>query len=274
MLKLLLVFVIFVGLPVLAISQETHLSCTPPGSPGGQFIAISRIGIGTSYTLTAAIKSVSIKKGVKSSSGTTTSFQARDDQGRTRVDLPTFCAIDQNGQRHWNGTISINDPVGNTFTSYQVNSYSDLKIATVKSDSLPHVDPPTAQSAYASAQVSSQASDHDADNSHMRFKVEDLGKRTIVGLKASGMRVTRTYPAGSLSNTVAAEHVNVSMPITEVEETWTSDQYRMILLDIRENDVLGSSSYEVTKFTFGEPDASLFQQPAGYTIQTSNQEYK
>ena len=265
--KLVLLLVILLGLPTIAPSQEPPLSCTPPGSPGRQFIAISRTGIGISYTLTAAITSVSIKKGVRSSNGTTTSFQARDDQGRTRVDLPTDCAIGQNGQRQWNGTISINDPVANTFTSYQVNSYSTLRIATVKSGSLPHVDPPTAQSAYASAQVLSEASDHDADvSNHTRFKVEDLGKRTIVGLEASGMRVTRTYPAGSLSNTTAAAHVDVSLPITEVEDIWTSNQYRVILLDIRNNDVLGTSSYEVTSFSPGEPDSSLFRFPAGYNM--------
>jgi hypothetical protein len=40
----------------------------------------------------------------------------------------------------------------------------------------------------------------------------------------------------------------------------------MVLLDIKDDPFFGKSTYEVTSFTAGEPDASLFQVPAGYTI--------
>jgi hypothetical protein len=44
----------------------------------------------------------------------------------------------------------------------------------------------------------------------------------------------------------------------------------MILLDIIDNEALGTSSYEVTNFTSGDPDPSLFQPPPNFEIKESN----
>jgi hypothetical protein len=272
--KLLLTLAFAFVFPIGALAQAALSPCTPPGGSGAQSQAISRIGVGTPYTLTAIIKSDMVStEGVKTDGGVATSFQARDSEGRTRVDDPRGCFL-QNGQPHWEGYVSVNDPVANTFTSWRVaESLSPQRayanhLAHVKNEAVKEVEPSTAQQEFDRARLLSEASDHDPDTkSHIHYKVEDLGKRTIVGLEASGMRITKTFPAGILNNTSAAGLPINQRPYTEVEERWTSDQYRMILLNITNNEATGTSSYEVTSFTPGEPDASLFQPPAGYSIQ-------
>lgn len=211
-------------------------------------------------------------KGVKTTGGVTTSFQARDSQGRTRIDMPGTCLL-ENGQPRWIGSVSVNDPVANTFTSWRVALALSAEaayvnhLAYVKNGSIKQVDPLTAQQEFDRASRLSEASDHDPEaKSHIQYKVEDLGKRTIAGLEASGMRITKTFPAGILNNTSSAGLPINQRPFTEVEERWTSDEYRMILLDITNNEATGISSYEVTSFTPGEPDASLFQPPANYEL--------
>jgi hypothetical protein len=89
-------------------------------------------------------------------------------------------------------------------------------------------------------------------------QVEDLGTRNIVGLQASGFRVTRSNKAVIAGNSIL---------LTSVEEKWVSDEYRMVLLDIQDDSIAGKSTYEVTDFNRDEPDASLFKPPAGYQLE-------
>ena len=268
MAKFLFLIVLAFGCTDRAVAQAAQSSCIPPGTQGGQSLAISRIGVGTPYTLTAVIKADMVtSKGVKTTGGVTTSFQARDSQGRTRIDAPGGCFMGRDGQPHWMGRVSINDPYANTFTSWRVNVFLSVKSATVKNGSINAVDPPTAQEEFDGARLLSQASDHDPQaKTYIQYKVEDLGKRTILGLEASGMRITKTFPAGILNSTSAAALPVNQRPFTEVEERWTSDQYRLILLDLINNEATGMSSYEVTSFTPGDPDPSVFQAPADYSI--------
>ncbi len=88
-------------------------------------------------------------------------------------------------------------------------------------------------------------------------KFEDLGKRNLAGLEASGWRVTRIIPPGMVGNT---------LPLTDVEERWESDQYGIYLVVVSDDPIMGKSSYEVTSFTPGEPDPLLFQLPADYKV--------
>jgi hypothetical protein len=263
--KLVLPLVLAFAFPVGVVAQAAQSPCTPLGGPGGQSSVIAHIGVGTPYTLTAIIKSDMVDtKGVKHAGGVSASFQAVDSQGRTRIDSPAGCVL-VGGEPRWMGQVTVNDPVANTFTSWQVEPILPRKIVAVRNGAFKEVDPPTAQQGFDMAMQVSQASDHDPDAKiHIQFKVEDLGKRTIAGLEASGMRVTQTFPAGFLKAYFAADLPINSRPYTEVEEVWTSDLYRLILLDIKNNEATGVSSYEVTKFTPGRPDPSLFQPPVDY----------
>src|ERR1700677_659136 len=54
--KLLLPLVLAFTFPMGVVAQAAQSPCTPPGMSSGQSLAISRIGVGTPYTLTAITK--------------------------------------------------------------------------------------------------------------------------------------------------------------------------------------------------------------------------
>jgi hypothetical protein len=91
---------------------------------------------------------------------------------------------------------------------------------------------------------------------------ESLGSQVVNGVMADGTRVTNTIPAGDFGN---------DRPITTVTESWYSPELHLTVLykrtDPREGDV--TTQYTGIKRT--EPDPSVFQVPAGYTL-NQNQE--
>jgi len=86
---------------------------------------------------------------------------------------------------------------------------------------------------------------------------EQLASRTIEGVRADGHRVTTTIPAGAIGN---------DLPIVITSEEWTSPDLKVLVLTERKDPRTGDSSYRLVNINQGEPDASLFQVPAGYTI--------
>lgn len=245
-----------------AISQTTQPSCSAAiaGNVAGPLTAITRIGAATPYSLTATIRTEMKLSDGNTISGFTTSRQARDSQGHVRVDQPSVCATDKNHQPQWQGTITVTDYVAKTVTTWQDMLNSPTKTATViHLPTLTTPTPPTPQQELRMAQSASRFSERDSPKTKRdSYQVEDLGKRNIAGLEASGMRITRTTPSGMQGN---------SQPLTYVEEKWISDQYGIILLDIKDDPIFGKATYEVTNFTRAEPDASLFQPPADYKIE-------
>jgi len=259
--KLLFPILLVLSFSIPAKSQTAQLPCSPSLEGPTSIAAVTRTGVGTAYSLTATIKSEWKLQGGNTLTGFTTSRQIRDSLGRTRVDAPMACVWDKERQPKWTGRVTVADPAAQTETQWTEGQGPAFKTATVRHD--PFV------SLRAQRQITAQdefrtAKSLTAQNAHAgplddQYKVEDLGKREIVGLEASGMRITRTQPAGAWGN---------SLPLIYVEEKWVSDQYSMILKDIMDDPVLGSSTYEVTNFTAGEPDASLFQPPADYEVKT------
>jgi hypothetical protein len=76
-----------------------------------------------------------------------------------------------------------------------------------------------------------------------------------------GTRVTMTIPEGVEGN---------DRPITTVNETWRSPELNILLLSVREDPRTGTRTTEVTDLDRGEPDASVFQVPEGYTVKEPN----
>jgi hypothetical protein len=244
--------VLALGIATGAVSQTAQRPCGGGGVPGMQSLAIWRTGVNSPYSLTASLKMEQTLPDGTTISGFTTSRQARDSRGRTLVDEPLMCQIDQEGLPFRDRRTTIVDAVAKTSMEW-----SEWMIATNKIATVYHVAPiklrpwPTPQQEYNSQQRAWRASG-------VQFQMEDIGKRNIAGLQASGMRITRTFPPGSLGN---------SLPLTYVEERWNSDDYGIYLLDILDDPQFGRTSYEVIDFTPGEPDASLFQPPADYKIE-------
>lgn len=254
------------SVPVSAVGQAGQSGCTPPGFDGQESMTVRRTGVGA-YTLTATVKADLVTRdGKETTGGVTTAFQARDSQGRTRVEQPMHCFMDKNGQSHWEGAIDVIDPVAGTSMSWRV-FLSGAKTAMTGRLTTPYkVDPLPVKDEIDMALMASQYSAQDPDREkHIQTKAEDLGNRMIDGLEAHGLRITTTYPAGILNNTADAGLPANQRPIVEVEERWISEDYRVILLDNKDSSLFGKSSYEVTSFKMGEPDPALFQPPPEYS---------
>src|SRR5262245_9535239 len=91
-----------------------------------------------------------------------------------------------------------------------------------------------------------------------QLKKESLGTQQIEGVAAEGTRITRTIPAGTIGN---------EKPIDIVLETWTSPELHLLVLSKRSDPRAGEVVYRLTDIKRGEPDAALFQVPAGFTTQ-------
>ena len=80
--------------------------------------------------------------------------------------------------------------------------------------------------------------------------LENLGTRTIEGVSAEGTKETHTYPGGEVATA----------------ESWWSDELKRTVLSISSDRKNGARSQRTTKISREEPDAALFQVPAGYAV--------
>ena len=88
---------------------------------------------------------------------------------------------------------------------------------------------------------------------------EDLGTKTVNGLQAEGVRVTRTIAAGAIGN---------NKPIDVVTERWYSPDLQIAVMTTHSDPMMGTVTTKLTNVTRGEPDASLFLVPSDYKIET------
>jgi len=88
-------------------------------------------------------------------------------------------------------------------------------------------------------------------------KTESLGKQNIEGLVCSGTRVIHTIAVGEVGN---------DRPIETVTETWYSPELQTVVMRRTNDPMSGETIYRLTNIRRSEPDRSLFEVPAGYTI--------
>jgi hypothetical protein len=79
------------------------------------------------------------------------------------------------------------------------------------------------------------------------------------GLLATGRRDVLTIPAGAEGN---------DRPVVIISEIWESTDMGIRLLVRRSDPRTGNIEQRMTNLTRTEPDASLFQVPADYTIKS------
>jgi hypothetical protein len=89
-------------------------------------------------------------------------------------------------------------------------------------------------------------------------KTESLGAQTIEGVTAEGTRSTITIPAGEIGNT---------LPLEIIDETWYSPELQTMVMTRHRDPRSGETTYRLTNLSRSEPDRSLFEAPAGYTVQ-------
>jgi hypothetical protein len=88
-------------------------------------------------------------------------------------------------------------------------------------------------------------------------KEEQLGIKVMEGLSVIGRKITTTIPAGAESN---------DRLLTIVTEVWESSVMGITLLKKSSDPGSGDLVRRMTNLREAEPDAALFQIPAGYTI--------
>jgi hypothetical protein len=99
--------------------------------------------------------------------------------------------------------------------------------------------------------------------SEKQAQSEDLGEQVIEGVRAHGRREKRTIAVGEIGNDRAIETSS---------ETWFSDELQTIVLSKRTDPRMGDNEYRLTNISRTEPAASLFEVPAGYTIQEKDKQ--
>ena len=172
----------------------------------------------------------------------TQSTEYRDSQGRTRREVPFKLATPATGATE--GTmIIISDPVaGKRYVlNPQKKTAHEMPLHPPKPPNGDHGPGPMWKN---------------GDND---VTTESLGTKSILGLQATGTRMTRTIPAGEMGN---------SKPILVVTERWFSNDLQIPLSQVHNDPLMGTMTTTVTSVTRGEPDASLFQVPSDYKIET------
>jgi hypothetical protein len=93
---------------------------------------------------------------------------------------------------------------------------------------------------------------------------EDLGAQTMEGLQVTGIRTTRTIPAGEIGN---------ERPIVIVTEVWTSPDLKTVVYSKRSDPRMGEQTFKLTNITRAEPDTSLFTVPADFKVTDGPQNF-
>jgi hypothetical protein len=167
---------------------------------------------------------------------------SRDSQGRVRTEV-TEPRRGPNGQ---NGTpmthITVIDPVAHVMREIDPQSKTVHEIA---------MRVPGAGQGRGARQFNRQPS------SDPNTKNEDLGTQVVNGESATGRRVTHTVPAGTEGNTRA---------IQSVRETWMSPDLKVPVMTKTSDPRRGTTVTQLSNINRAEPDPTLFQAPAGYTV--------
>ena len=235
----------------LAVGQQAPPASAPPDAPimvmagpaHGELLFIGdmdhKVVKGAPYTATATTESTQVladgNRIVHKQSG----FVARDGQGRTRREetMGRMGPVAVNGAK----MIMIHDPVAQAMDMLN----PDKQTAHVmKHEGMPGM-----------AQMHRKMMKTMSQDEQGEIKTESLGKQEVGGVTAEGTRVTRTISAGAIGN---------EQPIQITVETWTSPELQTVVLQKRKDPRFGETVFQLTDIKQGEPDASLFQVPAGY----------
>jgi hypothetical protein len=204
---------------------------------------------------------------------TTTATVARDSDGRTvRIQklstIGPWKSASNSSQADAPTLTTIFDPVAQTHTDYN----SDSNVAHVLA--MPAL-PAKAQATGAAggfAVISAGPGGGGPGNVTFAFKAraeageapngdvktESMGDKAIDGIPVTGTRTTNTIPAGTIGN---------DKDIVVTRETWYSPNLKLVLQTTQTDPRFGETTYSLTNVERSEPDSTMFQIPAGYTVE-------
>jgi len=215
------------------------------------------------YTATATTESTQVLADGNRIVNKTSSFVARDSQGRTRreTDLHRIGTMQVDSPK----MVFINDPT--THTQYIFTPSGGQATKVIRSEGswtegpqiidLRGARKPRLQDKVFVTKPGVQEHPQEEKESAEQVKHEDLGTQTIEGVSAQGRRETITIPAGQIGN---------ERPIEIVSETWFSPELHTMVLRKHSDPRMGESTYRLTDIKRNEPDASLFQPPPGTKV--------
>jgi hypothetical protein len=207
---------------------------------------------------------------------TSSSAVYRDGQGRTRREqtLKAIGNFSAHGQPFQ--TISINDPVAGVAYVLEPHSQTARKIQGFRMEA----GAVTALRTIAPGGQGDNFTFSRTAKGEMQFKRgiadpkmrevkertglrnEDLGTQTVEGVSAVGTRTTFTIPAGQIGN---------ERPIEIVDERWVSPDLQTVVMTRHSDPRSGEVVYRLTNINRAEPDHSLFEVPADYTLREDSE---
>lgn len=197
----------------------------------------------------------------------------RDTEGRTRREQQHV------GDARDLPTVAITDPVAGTSFILEPDTRTAYRSAVTRAIPPPPPPPPPAGMAPLSDEVARKEADTKARVELSRnsmatsqnLKVaaeraaagegtttrEELGQQTIEGVMATGTRTTTVIAAGAIGN---------DQPIRIVSEQWFSPDLEVLVLTRHSDPRSGETIYRLSNIVRAEPDRSLFEVPADYTV--------
>lgn len=223
---------------------------------------------GAPYSATTTSESVQTLADGNRISQTSTGSVARDSQGRTRQDT-ALPPIGNLSAAHLPHLVFVRDPVaGTSFTLNLTDKTAwknpmlgpdgpgpQIETSTViirTKDGGPGAPPDGPPPPPHIAMMRHIESDEGSEVS-----TESLGSQTIEGVSVTGVRTTRTIPAGQIGN---------ERPINIVTEVWTSPELKTIVSSKREDPRMGEQTFKLSNIVRAEPDASLFTVPSDFKM--------
>ena len=228
------------SLPMVAQFQGPPGGFGPGGPHGFPGFRPGKVVTGAPYSATVTNTVLEQLAGGNSIQRTTTGQVARDSQGRTYEQLTINGGpLAQNGPKT---LIFINDPVAGY--SYVLNADSKTADRHVLHQRQGNGSEPNAN-----------WQKHQPDFSNV--VQADLPADNSSGVTAQGKSITRTIPAGAIGN---------AKDIVVANQTWYSTDLQIVVKSIRNDPRFGQTTYALTNISTKDPDPSLFQVPAGYTV--------
>jgi hypothetical protein len=214
------------------------------------------------YTATATTESTQVLADGNRIVNKTSSFVARDSQGRTRreTDLHRIGTMQVDSPK----MVLINDPTKHTQYIFTPGGEATKVIRSEgnwkESPQILDLRSGKGERHFNEKVIVNVRGTHDSQQrkeNNEQVKHEDMGTQTIEGVSAQGKRETVTIPAGEIGN---------ERPIEIVTETWFSPELHTIVLRKHSDPRLGDSTYRLTEIRRNEPDAALFQPPPGTKV--------
>jgi hypothetical protein len=190
---------------------------------------------GAPYSATVTTESTqTLSNGTRITRKTTAAIY-RDSEGRTRREMTLdgigpFGAANEPAQ-----LIFINDPVAGVHYVLDQRTRTARKMLAPPRNGPPPHKPPQPQN-----------------------KTESLGKQTIEGIEAEGVRSVIAIPEGQIGN---------DRPIEIVSERWDSPALQTVVLSKHNDPRFGETLYRLTNINRAEPARALFDPPADYRIE-------